>query len=422
MTGKDFRRLWISFAIATAGTGISLVAFSVYLFDDFGPWAVGSFMAAVAFARLVLLPYGGVLADKKSRVGVIRTGYGLSALGASAIVLIPDRGMGAILLCAILQGAGYALFSPAIRALLPDLVPLDGLERARGRLSATDGLFALIGPAVGGIAVTQLDPRVAIVADAMGFVLAMTVLPSLSPSSAPVRPQDARSGSFRESLRAISRVPWVSFGMAQAAAQILFGFAPSIVLIRIVADERYGSGGLGILLSTSGAAALVGTLVAARWRPRRPGLVANLGFLSYVAVELCIGFSTSLPVFVTAVFLSGIGISFHGVWWYAALSREFPSSMRGRVNSVDEWITGALEPVGMALAVPAVHLIGIEAIGVIGALAFVVAPLGVLAVRGFPGYGQPGRAGKTARVPVTEQRAEQNTAGQNAEEEKVRDH
>lgn len=387
--GKDFQRLWISFAIATAGTGISLVAFSVYLFDDFGPWAVGSFMAAVAFARLALLPYGGVLADRKPRIGVIRTGYGLSALGASAIVLIPDRGIGAILVCAALQGAGYALFQPAIRALLPDLVPLDCLEKARGRLSATDGLFALVGPAVGGIAVTQFDPQVAIMVDALGFVIAMTVLPSPPPEIAAAQSKNTRSGSFREALRAIRQVPWVTFGMVQAAAQILLGFAPSIVLIRIVADERYGSWGLGVLLSTSGAAALVGTLIAARWRPRFPGLVANLGFLSYVAVELCIGFSTSLTVFVAAVFLSGIGISFHGVWWYAALSREFAGSMRGRVNSADEWITSALEPVGMALAVPAAHLIGIEAIGLIGAAAFVVAPLAALAVKGFARYGQP---------------------------------
>ncbi|MFE4538076.1 MFS transporter [Streptomyces scopuliridis] len=397
LRSKDFRRLWISFAISSAGTGVSLVAFSVYLFDEFGAGAVGYFMATVAFARLVLLPYGGVLADKRSRAGLIRMGYGLSAVGTSIIILIPDLGMSAVLACAFLQGAGYALFSPAIRALLPDLVPLDRLEEARGRLSATEGLFSLIGPALGGIAVTLFDSEVVIMVDAIGFVLAMAVVPSLSRPSSAAPTQHARPGSFRESLQAISKIPWVSFGMLQAATQILFGFAPSVVLLRIVAEERYSSGGLGILLAASGAGTLAGTLIATRWKPRLPGLVANLGFISYVAVELCIGFPASLTLFTASIFFACIGISFHGVWWYAALNRQFPSGMRGRVNSVDESITGSLEPVGMALAVPAVHLIGIEAIGVIGALTFVVAPLGALAVKGLPGYGHGPRSARRER-------------------------
>ncbi|MGW3166850.1 MFS transporter [Streptomyces sp. NPDC001142] len=389
---RDFRCLWFSFALSTAGTGVSLIAFSVYLLDEFGAWAVGSFMAVVAFARLIVLPWGGLLADRRSRVGVIRTGYALSALGTSLIILVPRQGMGVILVSASLQGAGYALSSPAIRALLPDLVPLDLLERARGRIVATDGLFALVGPAIGGAAVANFDPQAVLILDACCYVLAMVPLPAASPSPGSVLPRSRRSGSLRESIRAISAAPWVSFGIAQAAVQVLLGFAPGSVLIRVVAEERYGSGGLGVILSASGAAGLVGTLIAARWVPRLPGLFANLGFVSYVSVELCIAFSAPLPFFVSSVFLAGVGISFHGIWWYAALSRHFPHSMLGRVNSVDESTTGALEPVGMALAIPAVHLIGVEAVGLIGALAFIAAPLGVLVVKDFPGYGRSGRA------------------------------
>jgi hypothetical protein len=386
--GHGFRRLWMSFTLSSAGTGVSLVAFSVYLLTIFGAGAVGSFMAVVALARFTLMPWGGVLADKMSRLNVIRIGYLLSASGTAMIVLIPNRGMGIILVAATLQGAGYSLSSPALRALLPDLVPLEDLERARGRLTATGGFFALVGPAIGGAAVAAFDPQAVLVVDAGCYVLAMLALPAGSVLTGTVQSQSRRAGTLKESLQAIAKVPWVSFGIGQAATQILLGFAPGSVLIKIVATERYHSGGLGIILSASGAAGLVGTLVAARWRPRLPGLVANLGFLSYVAVELCIGFSVPLPVFVAAVFLSGIGISFHGIWWFAALSRRFPSTMRGRVNAVDESVTGALEPVGMALVVPVVHLIGIEAVALVGALSFVVAPLGVLAVRGFPGYGQ----------------------------------
>ena len=77
--GRDFRRLWIAFGVSTAGTHISLVAFSLYLLDDFGAWAVGTCMATVALARLALLPWGGVLADRRSRTGLVAVqGYGLS--------------------------------------------------------------------------------------------------------------------------------------------------------------------------------------------------------------------------------------------------------------------------------------------------------------------------------------------------------
>ncbi|MGI5521558.1 hypothetical protein ACQEUX_11435 [Micromonospora sp. CA-259024] len=184
------------------------------------------------------------------------------------------------------------------------------------------------------------------------------------------------------------RTPWIRTGLIRTSVQILLSFAPGLVLIRVVSTDRYGSAGLGAILAVSAAAALIGTVVAAIQIPRLPGLWANIGFVCYTPVFICILIPVPLWVFVAAIGVGGIGISLHGVWWYAAPNEGVAVGLRGRVNATDLMTTKLLEPAGMALAIPATSHLGMQSICLIGATTFMAAPALALLTNGFPQYGR----------------------------------
>lgn len=69
-------------------------------------------------------------------------------------------------------------------------------------------------------------------------------------------------------------------------------------------------------------------------------------------MQLCLAVDVPLPVLCAAIVVGTFGVSFHGVWWHAAINRRFAPELRGRINVLDQLSAKLLEPIGMALAIP----------------------------------------------------------------------
>ncbi|MFI2710822.1 MFS transporter [Micromonospora sp. NPDC018662] len=372
--------------VSSLANGVGAVALPVYLLADSGPLAMGLFLSISTLATLAMLPVAGILADRLPRGRLIRLGYAVSA--ASPVALLVLDGVPRVeILGAALAGAGGALGSPATRAGLADLVGPGQLAAAQGLVSSTQNIVSILTPALAGVFLTTSPPAVLLVAQTVTFGFALLLTPHIGRAVDQPRaegPTDAE----RSATRLIRRTPWIRTGLIQTSVQILLGFAPGLVLIRLVSTDRYGSAGLGAILAVSAGAALVGTVVAAVQMPRLPGLWANLGFVCYTPVFLCLVVDVPLWTFVAAIAVGGVGISLHGVWWYAAINEGVAVGLRGRVNATDLMTTKLLEPVGMALAIPASSQLGLRTVCLIGATTFLVAPVLALLTRGFPQYGQ----------------------------------
>ena len=395
-----FRRLWSAHAVSTAGTGMSLLVIPIFLLNEFGAFAIGLSLGAQTLVRLVGMPCAGVLADRVPRSLLIRAGYLASAAGMAGLVLSPRVGLSLVIVSGAVSGAGIALVNPTVRATLPDVVPLASLERAQGLFNVTWNVAWLAGPALAGAAIALIDLRVLLLVDLACYAVASLLVPAVRVEAKAAAAETPAPGGLRDAVRAVRRVPWVGAGMLQAAAQILLGFGPSLVLILVVTPDRYGEQALGVVLSVAAASRLAGIAVAVRWRPARPGLVANLGFVTYAVMPPCIAFFVPFPVFLVVLFVTGAAISLHDVWWYAALNSRFPAHMRGRINALDLTVTGCVEPAAMGVAVPLATAVGLTAVCLVGAAAFLVIPLAALAVPGLARYADPGeRVAQRRRRP-----------------------
>jgi hypothetical protein len=163
--------------------------------------------------------------------------------------------------------------------------------------------------------------------------------------------------------------------------------APWLVLLPIVAsDELGGTDVYGALLAVMGVGAIVGAVVAARWRPRLPGLVSLLALVPPGLALLVLIGPAALPIVGAACLIAGVGEALFEVYWVTGLQRDVPNRLLARVSSLDYVGSLALLPLGFALTGPAVDAFGRDAVlifGVVVALVTTVPLLFVASVRRF---------------------------------------
>ncbi len=147
-----FRLLWVGEALASISEQLFVVCLTLLVLDVAGPGAtLGLVLAVAAAPRAVLLPFGGVLADRVDparivvvatwlRTAVLATLAGLVVQGSAPIVLI--AGLAGLL------GVLDAVYYPASLALLPQVVAPARLPRANAMVQGAESAGDLIGPAV----------------------------------------------------------------------------------------------------------------------------------------------------------------------------------------------------------------------------------------------------------------------------------
>ena len=259
----------------------------------------------------------------------------------------------------VLFGVGQSLYGPAHNSIIPDLVPADLLVQANS-LAQFSRPFAmtLLGPALGGMLVGTVGAGTAFYADAGTFGFSAVMLLLMRTVTRPARAEGHASvwHDAREGLRFVFQRPWLWAGMAAATISLLCTWGPWEVLVPyLVKNELGGSAGaLGLVFAAGGAGAVLAAVtMGQRDLPRRP--ITLLYWAWAIAAFATIGFGVSRAVWhaMLASFVMESGITVLLVLWYTVLQRLVPSSILGRVSSLDWLISVAGVPLVVRARRPA---------------------------------------------------------------------
>jgi len=325
-----------------------------------GTILLGTVLACYGIPRTVLIPLGGVLADKLGpRTVMLAADVGRCVLMALLAVLAARRTDSLVALAPIaaLLGAGEGIFLPASFSIMPRLLPAEQLPTGNALSTALMQIGSLTGPVLGGLLVAPAGPSPAFAVDAATFGASAAALALIKierqPTAAGAQPAGAqpagagpagpggddvapawvdRAPSAWQLLRR-SRLLRIILAVAVAANVTAGGtFA---VAMPALAHARYGASGLGTLLASFGAGAVVGTLTGSRMGAlRRPAIVACSGFV-VEGMALCL-----LPVFgglvgaATALTIAGICNGFGNNVLFTLIQQRAPAQSLGRVMSL----------------------------------------------------------------------------------------
>ena len=358
----DFRRLWLGYSISALGSEITVLALPITAAVLLGAPALqmGLLTAAATLPNLVIGLLAGVWVDRLPRRRPILVVTDLAS--AAALLSIPVAwwlGVLTIIQLVVVElavGCARVLFRPAYQSHLPQVVEREHLTRASGHLRASDSAAMLAGPGLGGLLVQAVSAPVAILLDAVSFLISATCIRSLSrPEHRTESTATNRSlrGELGEGLSAVLRNPSLRAIAGSAANLNLFGMLTMALFVAYATRELDLSAGMvGAIVMTGGAGALAGALVAPRIAAaigEGRAIVAATVVFSFALFALPLAAGPrwlELGVVGAGELVGGFAVMVFDVTAAGLTLRAVAPELLGRVSSCSAFLTQGVKPLG----------------------------------------------------------------------------
>jgi predicted MFS family arabinose efflux permease len=382
-----FRRLFLARTISNIGNGVApiAIAFGVLSLPGATPTSLSIVLAAQALPLVLVLPIGGVIADRLGRARVIAvTDIILSAFVMTTAVLFLT-GNATVALLAILgaiSGCLNALWWPAMSGLVPDVVEDEHLQPANAFVSVASNGGLIAGNAIGGLLVALVGSGWAIAVDSLSFLVAGALVFSMRDVSTPHRSGESTLADLAHGWRVFWSYRWVVVIVGAFSFIVMVWRGAEEVMGPVLAREIYGgAAGWALIMTFQSIGLLLGAIVASRLRVRRPLVI---GLLATLALPLwLITLALELPIIWVAVgsFAFGVSLELLAVWWFTAMQTNIPREALSRVSAYDAMGSLMFGPIGLALAGPLIAGVGARAAFFIAAAVSAAAVLGALLFR-----------------------------------------
>jgi len=347
-------------------------------------------LAVAIYALAAFLPqglvsiFGGTLADRINRRVLVMTADAIIAATTLALALLMLTGvtdLWIILLAVAVRSVGAGFQTPAVQAMIPQIVPGEQLMRVNGLFGTIQSAMTLLAPAVAGgvYALAGIVPTFFIdVATAVVGIglLALVKVPTLDRSA-------EGATSYKEDLvegfRYISSHRVVRWLLTVFAIIFLLTVAPSFITPLMIArtwgedpllltylELAFGAGMIagGILVST----------VLAKRSPLSLILVSTFGF---AVLTVGLGLSPELWIFYGFMLLIGLLVPAFSAPFMTLIQQTVEPSKHGRVFSYVGIVMALATPAGMLVFGPLADIVTVQSLlvgaGIVTAVVMVVA-------------------------------------------------
>jgi MFS family permease len=337
-----YRQLWLAgLCINTARWMDFLVLGWLALELTNSPFMVGVAAFCRASPMMALGPLAGLLADRFDR-GRVMIGVQLLNLGATAaLLLLFGTGRGGFTLLVLLEvllGAAWAIDFPARRTAVYTLVGPGRLTNAISLDSVSMQGTKILGPIVGGVLLARLGATGCYAALVLVYLAALALLLRLTRRVAlpGAGAGESVTAGFVAALREVRAQPLIRAVLLITVLMNALVFPYQHILSVFARDVlAVGPEGLGLLVSSEGLGALLGSLVIAGWRSfAHHGAVFAAGSLAAAMLVVAFAFSPRYGLSLPLQFAIGVGEAGFGTMQSAIVLLAAPERLRGRVMGI----------------------------------------------------------------------------------------
>ena len=368
---RDFRLFWLSLFISNIGTWMQMTATNWLLYQlTNSPVQLGLNGVFRALPALVLGLISGTFADRYDRKWLLlwtQVILALVTLGLGVLDYAGQIQVWQIYLFTFISASVGSFDGPARQALFPSLIPRSVLPNAVALNSLLWKGAALIGPTLGGIAISAMGTAGAFFANAASFLVVVGAL-LLMRASSPAR--EKRRDFVAETKAGFSYIvsqPIILGLTVMEAFGSIFGLDHALLTILASDVFRVAAHGCGFLQSARGLGAVVGSSVfIAMGQRSEQGRILCVSALLYGAGFAFFGLAPSFSL--ALVLLAFVGAT--DTIWAAArgtiMQMLTPERFRGRVMGVFQLSNRGLHPLGQLESGIMVPLIGAREATVMG--------------------------------------------------------
>lgn len=332
------------------------------------------YIVAGFIPTFLISPISGVLADRYDRKKLIVLADSFIAASTLILALLFNSGYDSIwLLFAIsaIRAIGSGVHSPAIGAVIPQLVPEENLTRVNALNNSLQSLVFLISPMVAAALLSVLELQFIFFVDVITAIIGISIL-----LFAVVIPRHQRAteeidvGFYKDFRDGISYITNHTYLREFFLFCIVFFFLVSplafltpLQVVRSYGDEIWRLSAVEIGFSSG---MILGGMIIAAWGGFKNKVhTMALSTIMTGLSTIVIGFKPAFVIYVLMIVICGITMPFFGTPATVLIQRKVDPNYLGRVFSVYGMIHSSTMPLGMLIFGPLADKLDIEPILII---------------------------------------------------------
>lgn len=372
---RNFQLLFAGQIISTLGDTFYAVALPWLVLTTGGtPQELGIILAGYGLLRMGTILLGGVLSDKIRPRWVMLIADAVRAILVTllaALGIVGHPTFWQLLAVAIPLGAFEGLFIPASFTMIPDILDDADLQAGNSLNFSSVQLATLVGSGIAGAVVSAVSSGIALAIDAGTFLVsavslatmrsrkgAIVVTANAAPTTEQAETTDARRSEnesepvsgFWQIIRSSALVQ-VAFVIV-VVANLTFGGMVEVALPALVRGPlNAGAAGLGFLLSSFGAGALVGSIATGLLsKLTHRGVIALLVAVVQASAMALVPYAGGLIGGLVCMLIMGFANSITNVLFITLIQQTLPRAQLGRLMSVIMFASLGSYPISVLLA------------------------------------------------------------------------
>jgi predicted MFS family arabinose efflux permease len=319
-----------------------------------GPARPAGSLPALLFGLIV-----GVWVDRMRRRPLLiasEVGRGLLLASIPLLALLDLLDMPYLYVATFVLGTLSLCFDIAITSFLPSLLPREQLIEGNSRLQISGSVASIAGPGLAGILVQLITAPLAIVLDAVSYIISaisLLFIRDIEPPRAATTGKRHPGHDLVEGLHFVLREPSIrAMTIGSALGSLAISMRGVVYILFLTRELRVEPLWLGIILGSTGIASLLGAIVAnpvSRRIGPGPAIIAGtlLGLVGMSLIPLAPASPVSaIIVLMAAELLGGLGAPIYSISQVSLRQALTPDRLLGRVNASRRFVVFGIGPLG----------------------------------------------------------------------------
>lgn len=318
--------------------------------------------------QIVISLFAGVWADRYPRKRLIIGADILTAASTLALAIFFLAGYKELWLIFVVSGirsVGAGIQSPAVNALLPQIVPTERLMRVNSINGTLQPFIMILSPIAAGALMSLSQLEAIFFIDVVTAMLAVSLLLALrvpAHHKAAVEQQSGYLSDLKEGLDYLKRNRTIR-ALFVFYAFVFFLIVPVAFLSPLLVARSFGEEVWRLTaneVTFFGGSILGGVLMTAWGGFKSRFRTLGLACIVWAVFFTALGLSKDFVVYLVFMFLSGLPMPLWGATATTLLQEMVETDMQGRVFGVQQLIANTVMPVGMLFFGPIADIIPIE--------------------------------------------------------------
>ena len=364
---KYVKRLFIARFISNFGNGMGPIAlaFGILALPNGSANMLGLVLGVTSVLFLIMLPFGGVIADKYGRVRMV----GLTDMAAGLVLFIQvfyfangNVPIAVLLITNGFFGLMWGIFWPAFSGLMPAVLSEAGLQKGNALNAFMTNAGVILGAAAAGLLIEIFGVAFTLAIDAASFFISGLMIFTfrhLTPRAE--HTENTMVDDLLHGWRVFLSFRWIVIIVGAFSFIVMCWAAAENVLGPLIALEHFnGPKSWSFVITAESAGLIVGSIIAIKVKPKYPLRFLMLSSFTITFYIWSLAKPQSLLMIAFGAFLFGITLDLWGTLWNTALQRKVPRESLSRVSSFDAMGSMMFRPIGLAIAAPFSTLLGVE--------------------------------------------------------------